>query len=280
MYDKSNVISVSCLQYTSTTNELHTLEMIKPLINKAIDLGSDIIALPECATALQGDPSNTIKLAKTQSENISLKILKEIAKTNSVHILIGSLPIKTNNKITNRSFLIGPNGKTLYKYDKIHMFDVNLPNGESYKESDTYSPGSKAVLAKVKLRKIVKIGMTICYDLRFPKLFQDLAINGAEIITVPSAFSKNTGKLHWHTLLRARAIETGCFIIAPAQTGTHCKGRKTYGHSLIISPWGKIIADAKKETNLINAKINLDIVKEARLAIPNLNAQRKYLTDL
>ena len=280
MYDKSNVISVSCLQYTSTTNELHTLEMIKPLINKAIDLGSDIIALPECATAIQGDPLNTIKLAKTQSENISLKILKEIAKTNSVHILIGSLPIKTNNKITNRSFLIGPNGKTLYKYDKIHMFDVNLPNGESYKESDTYSPGSKAVLAKVKLQKIVKIGMTICYDLRFPKLFQDLAINGAEIITVPSAFSKNTGKLHWHTLLRARAIETGCFIIAPAQTGTHCKGRKTYGHSLIISPWGKIIADAKKETNLINAKINLDIVKEARLAIPSLNAQRKYLTDL
>ena len=240
MYDKSNVISVSCLQYTSTTNELHTLEMIKPLINKAIDLGSDIIALPECATALQGDPSNTIKLAKTQSENISLKILKEIAKTNSVHILIGSLPIKTNNKITNRSFLIGPNGKTLYKYDKIHIFNVNLPNGESYKESNTYSPGSKAVLAKVRLQKIVKIGMTICYDLRFPKLFQDLAINGAEIITVPSAFSKNTGKLHWHTLLRARAIETGCFIIAPAQTGTHCKGRKTYGHSLIISPWGKI----------------------------------------
>jgi predicted amidohydrolase len=280
MYDKSNVISVSCLQYTSTTNELHTLEMIKPLINKAIDLGSDIIALPECATAIQGDPLNTIKLAKTQSENISLKILKEIAKTNSVHILIGSLPIKTNNKITNRSFLIGPNGKTLYKYDKIHMFDVNLPNGESYKESDTYSPGSKAVLAKVKLQKIVKIGMTICYDLRFPKLFQDLAINGAEIITVPSAFSKNTGKLHWHTLLRARAIETGCFIIAPAQTGTHSHGRKTYGHSLIISPWGQIIADAKKDTNLINAKINLDIVKEARLAIPNLNAQRKYLTDL
>ena len=280
MYDKSNVISVSCLQYTSTTNELHTLEMINPLINKAIDLGSDIIALPECATALQGDPSNTIKLAKTESENISLKVLKEIAKTNSVHILIGSLPIKTNNKITNRSFLIGPNGKVLYKYDKIHMFDVNLPNGESYKESNTYSPGSKAVLAKVKLQKIVKIGMTICYDLRFPNLFQDLAINGAEIITVPSAFSKNTGKLHWHTLLRARAIETGCFIIAPAQTGNHSNGRKTYGHSLIISPWGRIIADAKKETNLINAKINLDIVKEARLAIPNLNAQRKYLTDL
>ena len=280
MYDKSNVISVSCLQYTSTTNELRTLEMINPLINKAIDLGSDIIALPECATALQGDPSNTIKLAKTESENISLKVLKEIAKTNSVHILIGSLPIKTNNKITNRSFLIGPNGKTLYKYDKIHMFDVNLPNGESYKESDTYSPGSKAVLAKVKLQKIVKIGMTICYDLRFPNLFQDLAINGAEIITVPSAFSKNTGKLHWHTLLRARAIETGCFIIAPAQTGNHSNGRKTYGHSLIISPWGRIIADAKKETNLINAKINLDIIKEARLAIPNLNAQRKYLTDL
>ena len=280
MNNISNKISVSCLQYTSQNDEMLTLKIIKPLINRAIDTGSDLIALPECATSLQESSEITKKLAKTESQNISLKILKEIAKANSVYILIGSLPIKIKNKIANRSFLIGPKGETLYKYDKIHMFDVNLPNGESYKESDTYSPGSKAVLAKVKLQKIVKIGMTICYDLRFPKLFQDLAINGAEIITVPSAFSKNTGKLHWHTLLRARAIETGCFIIAPAQTGTHCKGRKTYGHSLIISPWGRIIADAKKETNLINAKINLDIVKEARLAIPNLNAQRKYLTDL
>jgi predicted amidohydrolase len=280
MNNISNLISISCLQYTSQNDEMLTLKIIKPLINRAIDSGSDLIALPECATSLQENSEITKKLAKTESQNVSLKILKEIAKANSVYILIGSLPIKIKNKIVNRSFLIGPNGETLYKYDKIHMFDVNLPNGESYKESATYSPGSKAVIAKIKLDRIIKIGMTICYDVRFPNFFQGLAKNGADIITVPSAFSNNTGKLHWHTLLRARAIETGCFILAPAQTGIHSCGRKTYGHSLIISPWGEVIADANKELCFINAKIDLDLVKEARLAIPNLNAQRKYLTNL
>ena len=280
MNNISNKISVSCLQYTSQNDEMLTLKVIKPLINRAIDTGSDLIALPECATSLQESSEITKKLAKTESQNISLKILKEIAKANSVYILIGSLPIKIKNKIANRSFLIGPKGETLYKYDKIHMFDVNLPNGESYKESATYSPGSKAVIAKIQLDRVIKIGMTICYDVRFPNLFQDLAKNGADIITVPSAFSNSTGKLHWHTLLRARAIETGCFIVAPAQTGIHSGGRKTFGHSLIISPWGEVIADANKELCFINAKFDLGQVKEARLAIPNLNAQRKYLTNL
>ena len=274
-----NLLSISCVQYTSQNDEMVTLKIIKPLINKAIDLGSDLIALPECTTSLQENHETIKKLATIEANNVSLKILKEIAKTNSVHILIGSLPIKIKNKITNRSFLIGPNGKTLYKYDKIHMFDVNLPNGESYKESASYSPGSRAIIAKIKFTRSIKIGMTICYDIRFPNLFQDLAKNGAEIITVPSAFSINTGKLHWHTLLRARAIETGCFIVAPAQVGTHSNGRQTYGHSLIISPWGEVLADANKELNCINTKINLDHVKEARIAIPNLNAQRKYSTN-
>jgi len=280
MNNISSLISISCLQYTSQNDEMLTLKIIKPLINKAVDLGSNFIALPECSTSLQGSSEITKKLAKTELENVSLEILKEIAKTNSVYILIGSLPIKIKNKIANRSFLISPIGKTLYKYDKIHMFDVNLPNGENYKESATYTAGSKAVIAKIKLERIIKIGMTICYDLRFPILFQDLAKNGAEIITVPSAFSNNTGKLHWHTLLRARAIETGCFIVAPAQTGIHPSGRKTYGHSLIVSPWGEVIADANKEQGFINAKIDLNLVREARLAIPNLNSQKKYLTNL
>ena len=280
MNDTSNLISISCLQYTSQSDEMLTLKIVKPLLNRAVDLGSNLIALPECATSLHRNPEITKKAAKTERENASLEILKEIAKINSVYILIGSLPIRIKNKIVNRSFLIGPNGKTLYKYDKIHMFDVNLPNGESYKESDIYSPGCEAVIAKVMIERIIKIGMTICYDLRFPNLFQDLAKSGAEIITVPSAFSNNTGKLHWHTLLRARAIETGCFIIAPAQTGIHPSGRKTYGHSLVISPWGEVLADAQKELGVINTIIDLNIVKEARLAIPNLNSQKKYLTNL
>ena len=272
----SDIVSISCLQYTSQNDEMLTLEIIKPLINRAVDQGSDLIALPECATSLQERSEKTKKMTSIEKENVSLKVLKEIAKINSVYILIGSLPIKIKNKIVNRSFLISPNGKILYKYDKIHMFDVNLPNGENYKESATYFPGSKAILAKIKLQRIIKMGMTMCYDVRFPSLFQDLAKNGAEIISVPSAFSINTGKLHWHTLLRARAIETGCFIIAPAQTGIHPCGRRTYGHSLIISPWGEVLEDAKKKLGFINTKVDLNLVKEARLAIPNLNAQREY----
>ena len=272
----SIILSLTCLQYTATKQESITLKTIKPLINEAIDIGSDFIALPECATSLQNNPEITKKLATTESENISLQSFMEIAKNSELYILIGSLPIKHENKIANRSFLIGPNGNILFKYDKIHLFDVKLPNGQIFKESNTYSHGSKAIIATIKQKKKIKIGMTICYDLRFPHLYQDLAKNGAEIITVPSAFSNTTGPIHWHTLLKARAIETGCFILAPAQTGLHQCGRKSFGHSLIISPWGEIIEDAGRDVCLINAKIDLDEVKRARLAIPSLNSKKDY----
>ena len=178
----------------------------------------------------------------------------------------------------NRSFLVGPKGDVLYKYDKIHLYDVNLPNGDVYKESNTYKSGNKAIIAEIKKNKI-KIGLTICYDLRFPNLYQDLAVNGAEIIVVPSAFSNLTGPVHWHTLLKARAIETGAFIIAPAQTGCHECGRTSYGHSLIVSPWGEILKDAKEEIGIIHANINLDEVMKARRAIPALNSKKDYLTN-
>ncbi len=210
---------------------------------------------------------------------MSLQTLIEIAKTNSIYLLIGSLPIKLQKKIANRSFLIGPNGNILYKYDKIHLFDVKLPNGEVFEESNTYSQGSKAIIAKIGQKNNIKIGMTICYDIRFPHLYQDLAQNGAEIITVPSAFSSITGPVHWHTLLKARAIETGCFILAPAQTGRHECGRKSFGHSLIVSPWGEIIAEADTGIGLISTTINLDEVKGARLAIPSLSSRKTYSTN-
>ena len=272
-------LSLTCLQYTATKHELITLKNIKPLINEAIDLGSDFIALPESATSLQNNPEITKKLSTSESENISLQTFMEIAKANKLHILIGSLPIKIESQIVNRSFLIGPSGNVLYKYDKIHLFDVKLPNGEILKESNTYSPGSKAIIAIIEQTKTIKIGMTVCYDLRFPHLYQDLAQNGAEIITVPSAFSNTTGPIHWHTLLKARAIETGCFVIAPAQTGLHQCGRKSFGHSLIISPWGKILADAGRNVCIINAIVNLDEVEKARLAIPSLKSKKKYSTN-
>ena len=271
-------LSIACLQYTSTKDELITLKTIKRLINKAVEAEADFITLPECSTSLQENSMFTKDLAKPENENVSLQYLKEIAKSKSIYILIGSLPIKISNKLVNRSFLIGPNGKTLYKYDKIHLYDVNLPNGDVFRESDTYLYGNRAVIAKIKNNNI-KIGMTICYDVRFPVLYQDLAVNGAEIIVVPSAFSNLTGPVHWHTLLKARAIETGSFIIAPAQTGKHQCGRISFGHSLIISPWGQILKDAKKKVGIISAKINLDEVIVARKAIPNLSSAKKYLTN-
>ena len=271
-------LSIACLQYSSAENEKHTLETIKDLIDKALDAEVELITLPECATSLQKNSVLTRKLAKTEDENFSLHTLKEIAKLRSIFILIGSLPIKVHEKLVNRSFLIGPNGDVLYKYDKIHLFDVSLPNGDIYKESDTYKSGNKAIIAEIKRNKI-KIGLTICYDLRFPYLYQDLAVNGAEIIVVPSAFSNLTGPVHWHTLLKARAIETGAFIIAPAQTGCHECGRTSYGHSLIVSPWGEVLKDAKKEVGIIHTNIDLDEVMKARKAIPTLNSKKNYLTN-
>ncbi len=271
-------LSIACLQYSSAINEKHTLETIKGLINEALDTEAELITLPECATSLQKNSFLTYEMAKTEDENFSLQILKEIAKLNSIFILIGSLPIKVDDKLVNRSFLVGPKGDILYKYDKIHLYDVKLPNGDVYIESDTYKSGNKAIIAEIKKNKI-KIGLTICYDLRFPHLYQDLAVNGAEIIVVPSAFSNITGPAHWHTLLKARAIETGAFIIAPAQTGYHECGRTSYGHSLIVSPWGEVLKDAKEEIGIIHANINLDEVMKTRRAIPAINSRKDYSTN-
>ena len=271
-------LSIACLQYSSAKNEKHTLETIKDLINKALDVEVELITLPECATSLQENSFLTNELAKSEDESFSLQFLKELAKLNSIFILIGSLPIKVDGKLVNRSFLVGPKGDVLYKYDKIHLYDVNLPNGDVYRESDAYKSGNKAIIAEIKKNKI-KIGLTICYDLRFPHLYHDLAFNGAEIIVVPSAFSNLTGPVHWHTLLKARAIETGAFIIAPAQTGYHECGRTSYGHSLIVSPWGEVLKDAKKEIGIIHANINLDEVIKTRRAIPALNSKKDYLTN-
>ncbi|MDC0226857.1 carbon-nitrogen hydrolase family protein [Alphaproteobacteria bacterium] len=270
-------LSIACLQYSSTKDEILTLKNIKPFINQAIERGAELIVLPECATTLQENALITKESAKPESENLSLQTFIEIAKSNAVYFLVGSLPIKISDKLANRSFLIGPNGDILYKYDKIHLYDVTLPNGDIYQESNTYTAGSKAIIATI--YNSIRIGMTICYDVRFPYLYWDLAQNGAEIIVVPSAFSNVTGPVHWHTLLKARAIETGCYIVAAAQTGHHQCGRKTYGHSLIVSPWGEIMKDANKKVGLINCQINLDEVQKARLAIPSLNSKQIYSTN-
>ena len=270
-------ISIACIQYSSTKDEILTLKNIKPFIKQAIQTGAELIVTPECATTLQENAIITKELAKPESENLSLQAFIEIAKSNSIYFLVGSLPIKVRNRIANRSFLISPKGDILYRYDKIHLYDVTLPNGDIYQESATYTAGSTAIIATI--CNSIRIGMTICYDVRFPNLYWDLAQNGAEIIMVPSAFSNVTGPDHWHTLLKARAIETGCYIVAAAQTGHHECGRQTYGHSLIVSPWGEILKDANEKVGFINCQINLDEVQKARLAIPSLNSKKYYSTN-
>ena len=280
----SKEIIVSCLQYKSLESEQKTLEKIIPLIEKAASLNSDIVALPECATFLCKEKKQTIRNSDFEKNSLSISKMSKLAKVYKMNILIGSLQTKIPNNenylIVNRSFLIDSNGKIVQRYDKIHMFDVQLATGNEFKESNTYTAGNKAKIAELNIRKKrYKLGLTICYDLRFPSLFQDLAKAGAEIIFVPSAFTKTTGQYHWHTLLKARAIETGCFVLAPAQVGKHFVNRESYGHSLIISPWGKILADGQTKEGIVSAKIDINEVKKTRKMIPNLSNQKNYCID-
>ena len=272
---------VACLQYKSYEDEKKTLKKLIPLIYSAAKKKVDLITLPECSTFLNINKSDTVLNASFERNSFSLKIIKEIAKNFDVNILIGSLQTleykMLTKKLFNRSFLINRKGKVICKYDKIHMYDVKISKQQSYHESKTYESGQSAKIAKLKVNgKYYKIGMTICYDLRFPHLFRDLALNGADLITVPSVFMHITGKDHWHSLLKARAIETGCYIVAPAQYGHYFNKRKSYGHSLIVSPWGKILKDAKTEKNIIITNIDKRQIEIARSKIPSLFVNKKY----
>ena len=272
---------VACIQYKSYEKEEKTLKKIIPLIHVAAKKKVDLITLPECATFLNVDKSETMINASFEKNSLSLKMIKKTAQNLNINILIGSLQTleykMSKKKLFNRSFLINRKGEIICKYDKIHMYDVKITKLQSYQESKTYESGNVAKIARLKINgKYFKIGMTICYDLRFPHLFRDLALNGAEIITVPSVFMHITGKDHWHSLLQARAIETGCYIIAPAQYGYYFKKRKSYGHSLIISPWGKILKDAKTDKNIIINNIDKNEIKKARSKIPSLFASKPY----
>ena len=275
---------VACLQYKSFEDEKKTLNKIIPLIYFAAKKKIDLITLPECATFLNVNKSETMINASFEKDSFSLKLIQETAKKLNINILIGSLQTLeyklSKKKLFNRSFLINRKGDVICKYDKIHMYDVNISKCQSYKESKTYESGNSAKIAKLKVNgKYFKIGMTICYDLRFPNLFRDLALHGADLITVPSVFMHITGKDHWHNLLQARAIETGCYIIAPAQYGRYFNKRRSYGHSLIISPWGKILEDAKTDKKVIISDIDKNQIKKARTKIPSLYVNKRYKLD-
>ena len=266
----------ACVQLRSSDDVAENIRVASELIREAKAKGADFIATPENTTLMASDGG--AKLAHTYSENDdpALPAFRALAEELGVWLLIGSLAIKVSEtKTANRSFLIDSNGVIAARYDKIHMFDVDLPSGEKYRESKTVAGGERAVIADLPWGKV---GLSVCYDMRFPQLYRALAQAGAFMLTVPSAFTETTGKAHWHVLLRARAIENGAFVIAPAQGGTHANGRKTYGHSLIVGPWGRVLAEAGTDPCVIVADIDPSRSNDVRARIPNLKHDRTFTT--
>ena len=274
------MLRVGLIQSNASDQPKDNLHAVLKMVRGAHDQGAQFVLTPEVTNCISMDRDHQQSVLSLQKDDPSLRAYQQTAAELGIWLMIGSLALKTNDpdgRFANRCFMIGPDGAIVAQYDKIHMFDVALSKNETHQESKGYRPGDKAVLA---VCGFGDVGLAICYDLRFPGLFRDLAQAGAQIITVPSAFSPYSGAAHWHVLLRARAIETGCYIIAPAQTGTHKatvgRQRQTYGHSLVIDPWGKIIADASTDVAITLVDIDLEAVQNARKRIPSLQHDRKY----
>jgi predicted amidohydrolase len=244
------------------------------LISEAKSAGADYVLTPEMTNILAAKREQLFDVIVAEEADPSLATLRELARQLGIHIHIGSLAIRLSaDRAANRSFLVDPRGNIAARYDKIHMFDVDLANGESYRESRNCRPGELAVLADLPWGRL---GLTICYDLRFPALYRALAEAGATMLAIPSAFTKQTGEAHWHVLVRSRAIENGSFVFAAAQGGKHENGRDTYGHSLIVDPWGRIIAEGGTESGVVMAEIDPAEVANARARIPSLQHGRRF----
>ena len=259
---------LACVQVNAGNEIAPNVAAASALVREAADRGADFISLPECVALIEPDRPALRRKISAEADHPALAAFSDLARETARWLHVGSLPVLAGDgRIANRTFLLDPKGAVAAKYDKIHMFDVDLANGESYRESDTYRPGEAAVVADTPFGRF---GLTICYDVRFPRLYRDLAEAGAEFIGVPSAFTRTTGRAHWHVLLRARAIETGCWIFAAAQCGDHAAGRQTYGHSLIVDPWGEVVAEADEEPGVIIAEIDPARVAAARRSVPSL----------
>lgn len=259
---------------TTAADHEPSLEAAEALIREAHAAGAELIMTPEVTSLIEANRAAALKKSLPEVSHPGVSLFSNLAAELNVWLLAGSFGIGLEgDKIANRSFLFGPDGEIKARYDKIHMFDVTIPDGQTYRESATYRPGDKAVVTDLPWGCL---GLTICYDVRFPTIYQALAEAGASFITVPSAFTRLTGAAHWHTLLRARAIETGCYIFAPAQCGTHAGGRETYGHSLIVSPWGEVLADGGEEPGVVMAEIDPAAVTKARSMVPSLANARRF----
>jgi len=269
---------VAAVQMRSGVLPEANIEAMDALVREAASRGARYVQTPEMTGAVQKDRAGLQQILKSEADDLVLRAASALAGELGIYLHIGSTAIDVGGGMTaNRGMVFGPDGGAVGRYDKIHMFDVDLDNGESWRESAVYRPGEVAQTVDL---DVARLGMGICYDIRFPHLFRDLALAGADILTAPAAFTRQTGEAHWHVLQRARAIENGAFVISAAQGGVHEDGRETYGHSLIIDPWGRVIAEADgDEPGVIVASLELDEVKAARAKVPNLKNARSYRVE-
>ena len=266
--------NAAMIQMRSGLDPAANLAAALKLIDEAKAAGADYVLTPEMTNILEAKREQLFAKIVAEEQDTTLTTLRDVARKLAIYIHIGSLAIKASpEKAANRSFLIDRRGEVVARYDKIHMFDVDLAGGESYRESNTYRPGELAMIADLPWGRL---GLTVCYDLRFPALYRALAEAGASFLAIPSAFTRQTGEAHWHVLQRARAIENGCFVLTAAQGGKHENGRETYGHSLVVNPWGRILAEGGTEPGVVMAQIDPSEIVAARSRIPSLHHGRRF----
>jgi predicted amidohydrolase len=271
---KTPTFRAALIQMRSARSPQANIDAAAKLIGEAKSAGADYVLTPEMTNIMEARREALFSSVVAEDDDTSLATFRELARKLGIYVNVGSLAVRvSHDKAANRSFLIDRRGDIAARYDKIHMFDVDLANGESYRESRTYRPGELAVVADLPWGRL---GLTVCYDLRFPALYRALAEAGATYLTVPSAFTKQTGEAHWHVLLRSRAIENGCFVFAAAQGGKHENGRETFGHSLVIDPWGRVLAEGGTEPGVVLAGIDPAEVASARARMPSLQHGRRF----
>jgi predicted amidohydrolase len=265
---------VGLIQMHSSRSPAENRDAAVALIEQAKRDGADYVQTPEMTNIMEVKRDNLFAAILPEEQDATLAAFRELARRLAIWVHVGSLAVKVSpERAANRSFLIDPRGDIKARYDKIHMFDVDLANGESYRESRSYQPGELAMVADLPWGRL---GLTICYDLRFPALYRALAEAGSSFLAIPSAFTRQTGEAHWHVLNRARAVENGCFVLAAAQGGTHQSGRETYGHSVVIDPWGNVIAEGGDAPGVVMAEIDPSLVGKARGRVPSLQHGRRF----
>jgi predicted amidohydrolase len=264
----------ACVQVNAGNDMDANIQAAAALACDARAAGAQLVLMPENVSMMEWGRKNIVAKAMPEDAHKALAAFRELARETRLWLHCGSLAVlQDNGQVANRTYFLDPRGDVVAHYDKIHMFDVDLDNGESYRESSTFKPGGNAVVVGTPWGKL---GLSICYDLRFPHLYRNMAKGGADFLAVPAAFTRTTGRAHWHVLLRARAIETGCFVFAPAQCGEHAGGRQTFGHALIVSPWGVVVADGGEQPGFVIAEIDPAEVAAARRKIPSLSHDRAY----